>query len=499
MKIISIKHKIYAVSFILLGLLSCENGLDTLPTNAVADTEIYKSTSNIQTVVNGTWRYLNDTYFTFANPGYSAIMRTSDAMANDVAVTTKYGYRDSYTFSDTFDKTTNRVNAFWTLLYKVIDNANNIIEKTPAAEGAQEEKDQLIGQAKTLRAFAYLNLATYYQFSYLKDKSALAVPIYTEASTTATEGKPKASLEEIYALITADLTDAVAKLQSYNRPNTLKYRIDKHVANGLLARAYLNMGEWTRAAEVAALAAEGFPLMNAETYYAGFNDVQNPEWIWGHVQTTDQSTASYTFHYLDVSSSGSYYFSFMADPYFKNLFDTQDIRHALFEWDGLPSREGFLRYKKFKFKQNLIGDIVYMRSSEMWLIQAEGLARGGNSAGAITALNTLREARNAVPYTAAEGDLVEAILLERRKELWGEGFGLSDILRNQKSVERRAFVDDIGSPIKVTVTIPSGETKLVNGQGHRVIRFGDGQPFTANSRYYLFAIPLVEEQQNPNL
>src|SRR5690606_22771566 len=80
--------------------MSCEDKLTTKPTTEIADSEVYKTTANIQTVINGTWRYLNDTYFTYANPGYSTVMRTSDAMANDVAVTTKYGYRDPYAFMD---------------------------------------------------------------------------------------------------------------------------------------------------------------------------------------------------------------------------------------------------------------------------------------------------------------------------------------------------------------------------------------------------------------
>ena len=116
-----------------LLLSSCNDKLDLAPTTAISDSEIYKSTTNIETVVNGTWRYLNDTYFTYANPGYSAFMRTSDAMGSDVAVTTKYGYRDPYAFTDLTNKTSTRVRAFWTLLYKVIDNSNNVIAKVDAA------------------------------------------------------------------------------------------------------------------------------------------------------------------------------------------------------------------------------------------------------------------------------------------------------------------------------------------------------------------------------
>lgn len=70
----------------------------------------------------------------------------------------------------------------------------------------------------------------------------------------------------------------------------------------------------------------------------------------------------------------------MADPYFKDLFDTNDIRYSLFSWDGNPGREGLLRYAKFKFKANLIADIVFMRAAEMYLIEAESEARNGTSA-----------------------------------------------------------------------------------------------------------------------
>jgi len=481
--------------------MSCEDKLTTKPTTEIADSEVYKTTANIQTVINGTWRYLNDTYFTYANPGYSTVMRTSDAMANDVAVTTKYGYRDPYAFTDLSNKASTRVRAIWTLLYKVIDNSNNVIAKTQAAEGSQEDKNRLIGQAKTLRAFSYLTLASYYQHSYLRDKNALAVPVYTEPSSTTTVGKAKSSLEDIYTLILADLNEASTLLANYYRPATDKFKINENVAQGLLARAYLNIGDWDKAATAAKKAREGYALMTPNSYLEGFNDLQNEEWIWGHKQTTDQSIASYTFHYLDVSSAASYYYSFMADPYFKEHFDNSDIRTSLFEWDSSVGREGFLRYKKFKFRPNLTGDIVYMRAAEMYLIEAEANARFGNTQPAITALNTLRAARQATLYTANQpnSSLLEEILLERRKELWGEGFGLSDIIRNQDKVERKEFKNADGSPLLIDITNANGVSKKVPGQGHRVTKFPDGSSFTENSNYYLFSIPQEESLQNPNL
>lgn len=262
----------------------------------------------------------------------------------------------------------------------------------------------------------------------------------------------------------------------------------------------MQIGEWKLAAEYATKAAATHNLKSVTDYQAGFNDLGNKEWIWGHKQTNEQSVASYTFHYLDVSSAGSYYYSFMADPYFKDLFDSNDVRYSLFEWDNLPGREGFLRYKKFKFKPTLIGDIVYMRASEMVLIEAEGYARAGEKDRAISALNKLRTARNAKLFTGNDSDqLIAETLIERRKELWGEGFALSDILRTQGKVARKSYVDAEGKAIQVEIIRADGKPKLVNGQGHRVIKFPDGSAFVNNSPYYLFSIPYEETVRNPNL
>ncbi|QIY91378.1 RagB/SusD family nutrient uptake outer membrane protein [Chryseobacterium gallinarum] len=493
--------KYLSVSLLALwSLASCESELDTAPTNQANDVEVFKTAESAETVINGAWAKFNDDGTTYANIGYSTVLRTSDAMGSDVAVlTNKYGFASAYAFTEMVNSTTSRPLFIWSLLYSTINNMNNVLAKIDGTEGSQEKKNQVKGQAKALRAFCYLNLASFYQFSYLKDKTALTAPIYTEPSTINSVGKKKASLEEIYTLIKSDLTDADHLLQEYTRNN--KDKINRSVVNGLLARTYLNTGEWAKASAAAKIAREGFPLMAPEKYKEGFNDINNAEWIWGHGQTQEQSDASYAFHYLDVSSSGSFYYSFMADPYFKDLFDTNDIRYQLFSWDGLKGREGLLRYAKFKFKPTLIADIVYMRAAEMYLIEAEAEARNGNTSQAVAVLNQLKTARKANVYSGslAQDDVVKEILVERRKELFGEGFSLSDIIRTQGTVVRKPFVDADGKPVKVQITTPDGTVKTVDGRGHSVFDFPDKTAFVPNSPYYLFSIPQRETENNPNL
>lgn len=491
------------IAGLLISLTACNKQLDTSPSDAVPEEIVLKTVDNLNALSEGTWAAMMDDFYgnIYGNPGFKTIALVSEAMGNDVAlITTKYSFAPVYRFTQMNDKTQSRLSAIWNQLYKIINNNNIIIANVDKVTGDATAKQVLKGQALALRAHIYLTIASFYQFSYLKDSLAKTAPIYTTPTTDTTRGNPKASLKAIYELIFSDLLEAKGLLAGYQR--TAKYKIDADVVNGLLARAYLNTGRWVLAAAAADEALKNYPLMPPADYSKGFNDVNNSEWIWGHPEIPSQSDGSYSFHFLDVSSPSAYYYSFMADPFFGELFENGDIRKTLFSWDGNPGREGHLQYKKFKFRADQTGDLVLMRSAEAYLIKAEGYARDNQVAEGAAALNALRSARGATsfnPVGATKEQLIEAILTERRKELWGEGFALADIIRNQLPVVRKPYVDGNGNDKMVTVTTPDGTTKQVPARYHTALRFADGTPFVANSGYYIFAVPQAEEQNNPNL
>lgn len=479
---------------VLTGMTSCgQDFLDQTPTDAVSDDEV-ATPENAPKIFNGAWRYMFDTFFSYANPGYSAVLRQDDMMGNDViAYPGKYGFSASYQFKDTPDKTTSRTRSFWQLHYKTIDNCNTVIaieSKTPNAE-----LDKYRGMAYALRAYTYFSLVQHYQFTYLKDKNAKSVPVYTEPTQPNTEPRAKSTVEQVYTLILSDLTDAQTLLKGKSR--TQKFEPNSGVVSGLFARVYLVMGNYAKASQHAAEARADYPLMPVADYSKGFNDVNNVEWIWGHPQTPEQSNASYSFNYIDVVTPSSYYYSFMSDPYFKELFtDPNDARLGLFEW----IRDGYLAYKKFLFRGDNTGDIVLMRSAEMYLIEAEALAREDNAnlTEAVVPLNNLRAARGASAFDVAgktREQVINEILLERRRELWGEGFSLTDILRTQQAVVRKSYQAE---PI-LCRQIPSGEMTEYVPQGHYINQFPDKTAFVPNSTFYLYAVSDKEEDANPNL
>ena len=143
-----------------------------------------------------------------------------------------------------------------------------------------------------------------------------------------------------------------------------------------------------------------------------------------------------------------------------------------------------------------------MRTSEMYLIKAEAAYYLHNTDEAKSVLYTLQQARmkegkTAPEITATGEDLLKAIWLERRLELWGEGFAITDIIRNQQSIERKGFE----GPVIIKEEDEEGNitTEDATGTGHDVLKFNDGTDFCPNSKYYLYRIPLNEELQNQNL
>jgi hypothetical protein len=495
----------FSYLFVALALFtSCSDDFfNTAPATQITTPEVFSSEANIDAFVNGSIRFLLENNTSQDNPGLPTIFLTHDVMGEDAfARDGRYGFRDSYPHRDPFDNTTRRALFFWTLQYTSIDHTNNIIANIKIDDTSKPSLKYLKGQAYALRANNYLNLVRQYQFTYAKDAKAKAVPIYTEPTTPSTVPKPRATVEEIYNLVISDLTDAEKLLTGYTR--TVKNRPDLNVVYGLFARAYLTQEKWELARDYAVKARVGYPIMTPEQYTQGFSDVSNPEWIWGHPQTVTQNLggASYlayietTPYTTDAAGTNLYYGynSIMPDPNFIALFSQNDIRKTLFDIAKQPTEALYrgYRYKKFRNKYpNHEGHIVLMRSSEQLLIEAESKARLNNLQRAVETLNELRRKRNLADLSAGldKTRLIDEILLERRKELWGEGFRLYDILRTQTAPVRKEttekFVDSKGATVSVL--------------GHWITKFPDGTAFVPNSKYYLFPIPLNEISNNPNL
>ena len=357
--------------------------------------------------------------------------------------------------------------------YNEIAAANEVL-KAYTYSSEDKEVRYKIAQARAVRAFAYLNLAPYFQFGYAAGASDLpCVPLVTETTTNFTEN-PRATVAEIYTLIIEDLTFAIENLEGYVRSD--KSRIDRQVAYGLRARAYLNMEEWSLAAADAAKAAAGYVPASLEEVSKPFlYDIGEHNWIWGYDMRSDIALAN------PYATSSSWLRSFSGDGYAaacqvyacinsllhdkipatdvrKGWWVDASLKSPLLEdvtWNGVsgPAVAGleidnvkmaFLPYTNVKFGMYQVGgttndeDWPFMRVEEMILIQAEGLAKSGKTAEAKVLLeNFVQTYRDpSFSVTASGRSLEDEIWFQRRIELWGEGFSNSDTRRLNKPLVR---------------------------------------------------------------
>ena len=133
----------------------------------------------------------------------------------------------------------------WAGLYRIITRANLILERVPAIEMETTQKDQVLAQAKFLRALSYFYLVRLY--------GDVPVVTTTEEQFAFGERTPKA---DVYARIIQDATEAETVLPS-SWDAAQKGRATQGSANALLAELYLwrssaeGMNEWQQAADAA--------------------------------------------------------------------------------------------------------------------------------------------------------------------------------------------------------------------------------------------------------
>lgn len=498
---INIKN-IFAIILTSCVVASCD--LDTTPTTSLDAQNVYKDTKNAERVLRSTWNYIFNTGSTYASIGIGSIQLNDDFAGSDVVRTKSYGFSASYNLTNGYSRGEYN-GVLWDLMYDPINNCNGILKYIDDTPGDAKEKARIKGQAFATRGYAYMILATHYSFAIDKDPNAVCVPIYTEPTDdkVALTGNPASSVSEVFAQALSDLEhakDLIPETYSHGTEAKAQYMIDYQVTLGLLARTNLYAREWQNAYDYAAKAlANNSYLMTEAEYKSGFNNYTNKEWMWSLSCTIDDNMPCYLFYFKDCLTSDAYT-SLNTDPHFKAMFDDDDYRKDLFNWGQTAYGDWAMLNGKFLFTdvENMLADLVMMRTSEMYLIKAEAAAHlAGKEGEAQQLLQTLRTARmkegkTAATVTATGEELIKEIWLERRKELWGEGFALTDLIRNQQSVERKEY--------KGTITVKVGdEMKEIKVSGHSIINFPDKSDFTPNSKYYLFRIPEKEELQNSNL
>ena len=383
----------------------------------------------------------------------------------------------------------------WQSPYVVIGRANRIIA---AAEGgklsdaveAKAKIEQYAAEAKVLRALAHFDLVRIYGKPYTEDQGAsLGVPLVTEVLES--NAKPaRSTVAEVYTQVVKDLTEAISSnaLATETEPGY----VSVWGAKAILSRVYLNMGDYANALSVAEdiIKNSGAALWTRDQYLKAWDASTPNESEFLFRLNVAGSTDNNDLNGIGNLQQRDGYKEMVATKKFVDMLtsDPKDVRNDMF----LPAKaekEVAVYGTNKVFLNKLRGQggnlrnvtiVPIIRLSEVYLTAAECAFRNNDKTKAVEYLNDLVKNRTTTVASLATVDNItlDRILIERRKELIGEGQRYFDALRNNETITRYTSEADKG--------------------WHKTLS-KEAQSFNRDYFKAIAAIPQAEINANPNI
>jgi hypothetical protein len=407
------KKKIFALAILTSLLASCTGDLDIVPVSALTGNNFYKTDNDAIIAVNGV--YSSNSYL--SNSLDYIIDGASDAVQSGEAV---QGDGGANLPNFKYDAGNSTVASVWRYLFEGIASAGAVIDGIEASGNSSAIKTRAINEAKFLRALYY-----FYAVQLWGDVPLVLHPDEGDNVT-------RASIDDVYAQIVADLEAAKALPASTSYASSDRGRASRGAAWGLLSKAYL---VWKQTSPSGAPADSYAKSVEAADKVIEFGDyellyeyVEN--WKWG-VGERDGKEILFSSHHAVPQFFGSEGFNHMthcafaegfSNPYatnhlaitnrsFYDIYDPADQRReGSYIWklknpkETDPATPGYdevtfrlpLFRKAINVDDPVLGsksrdlDRIILRYADIFLIKAEALNELGRTAEAYGALNIVR-------------------------------------------------------------------------------------------------------------
>ncbi len=389
-------------------MTACADLEELAPINSIPTSEAVTNLSSARAALNGVYSSMQDGDF-------DKWLSLAQFFSDEAEATGTFPTRLEFGNVNVFPANGTMAGAF-TGLYTTINTANNVIALVPTVEDeafTQQDKDDLINQARFIRAHQYLHLVTLWQ----------EVPLILEPTIDVGDvlNVPVSDVSTIYNQIIADFTAASTGLIADTGPLTAS----KQAANAFLARIALYQQRWGEALSLAegVLGADfdltAVPFLDDQIYSLGYT-------------ATDGNTLN--FFYGPADFGGRY--SIGPSTFLIESFEEGDLRFD--QTLDLVSASVPFGTKYPSFDAGIAGTatdpIFFIRHAEMVLIAAEAAAEMGDFATATAWLNQVRARAGLAPIELDASNFVDAILQERFVEFALEGpFRLIDLRRKGRA------------------------------------------------------------------
>lgn len=354
----------------------------------------------------------------------------------------------------------------WQGPYKVILISNQVLEvlKTIDNRSDSDRFNRIKGTALFFRAYALSQLANVFTLPYNKITATTTLGLPLRLSPDADYPSVRASLDETYGQIIADLKESVLLLPD---ASSYKSRPSKAAAYAALARVALVISDFGLAEE---MADASLKLDNTLMDYNTIGTDLNPSFQKFNKEVLfDATTLTSEIIYPSVSRINNELYQ---------SYDEDDLRKQLFfsiNDDGLYSFKG--QYSGDAYSSSFSGIAI----DEVYLTLAEAYARNNKVQLAMKKLNELMVTRwnknSFIPFTTGSStEALRIILEERRKEL---------LMRNIRWMDLRRLNQELDYKKEIT--------RVLNGEEYKL---------RPDDKRYAFLIPLeimghANLEQNP--
>jgi len=425
MRISKITSAIQISIFLSLFIVSCSKKLDLTPKQDIDASTAISTPDDVDAAVVGCYALM----------GGPALYGTSLFMDGDLLASSSYcSFVGTFNqFKEISSKAMNRDNTdvqrIWRNAYRTINMANIVLSSLSVVTDPAQ-KSQLEGEALFIRALMHFELVRFFALPWgaTTANDHIGIVIKTTPSkneSDALQKLPRNTVAQVYTLIITDLISAIAKL-----PNDNGTRADKFTALSVLARVYLQQGDYVNALNAAnSVIQSGKYSMNASVN-AVFDNKNTNESIF-EIQQNEQNNAG-----SNNDGMATFYASLgdgtgrgdvRVSSTFLSLYPAGDLRRFQWYYIGVGAKPGGNNCGKWKSpSQNL----PVIRIAELLLIRAECNIRLNSTVGD-TPANDLAKVRNPIrtnlPVIAAP--VLSDILTERYLEFAFEGIRIHDVKR----------------------------------------------------------------------
>lgn len=449
-----ILHILWVTALVFM-VASCKGFLDTEPTDKVVAETAMKTLYDANVAVNGLYKDIKYQDY------YGGMMQLLGDQRGDNIQPRLMSTGWVQVYSLGYDAEATTYFALWTRCYQAIMRCNTLIENldkleaTSAADVAK--KNDYLGQAYAVRALVYFDLARCYGYPYMKDQGAsLGAVLITELLGPTESKKPRSTVAETYKVVLDDIQAALPLLSKLRNTGHFNY----WAAKLLQARVYLYKGEWDNAYDAAKEVIDQSPyeLVSTEQYVDYWKEEGASETLlelFVSAQSGIDADGGYVSYWHNLwhgaPSAGA---TLIPTTSWVNLIDSEpgDVRAQFVRYDSQydDSSPWFAKFPGNGGTNFRYNNPKVLRLAEAYLIAAEAALKGkGGTAMATTYLNVIRKRANPSIEDIVATD--DAIQIERRKELVGEGHRFFDQMRLGKTIVRLDgdgfnFAESIGCP-----------------------------------------------------